>query len=228
MLGTFVEIAVMHSTPQSIEGAFAAIQRIETLMNVHHPDSELSLINRSADIGSVWISPEMTDILSQAIQLFSISNGIFDVVRRGGSSADMVLSKNHIELNGPLFLDLSGIAKGFAVDQAVAALIASGVTGGIVNAGGDLRYFGEYHPELTLRHPQYGLMSLTALNKPAVATSMPRSDGDLPLNVTVAADTCTIADALTKVVLALGDHAESVLSHYGAMAFAMHCDSVVA
>jgi len=39
-------------------------------------------------------------------------------------------------------LDLGGIAKGYAVDRAAAALAAWGVTDGLVNVGGDLRALG--------------------------------------------------------------------------------------
>ncbi|MBF0283293.1 MAG: FAD:protein FMN transferase [Magnetococcales bacterium] len=40
-------------------------------------------------------------------------------------------------------LDLGGIAKGYAVDQAIAALRGAGVNHGIVNAGGNLRAIGD-------------------------------------------------------------------------------------
>ena len=39
-------------------------------------------------------------------------------------------------------MDLGGIAKGYAVDQAVAAMTSLGIRGGVVDAGGDLRCFG--------------------------------------------------------------------------------------
>jgi FAD:protein FMN transferase len=39
-------------------------------------------------------------------------------------------------------IDLGGIAKGYAVDRAVAALQAWGITGALVNAGGDLYVLG--------------------------------------------------------------------------------------
>ncbi|MEG3638192.1 FAD:protein FMN transferase [Magnetococcus sp. PR-3] len=40
-------------------------------------------------------------------------------------------------------LDLGAIAKGYAIDRAIAILQAHGVTGAIVNAGGDLRVIGD-------------------------------------------------------------------------------------
>ena len=52
-----------------------------------------------------------------------------------------------------LTIDLGGIAKGFAVDCAVAALKRAGVQAGIVNAGGDLRAFGLGEETVRIRHP---------------------------------------------------------------------------
>jgi thiamine biosynthesis lipoprotein len=44
--------------------------------------------------------------------------------------------------SSPVWLDLGAVAKGYAVDEAVRSLRENGVSGGIVNAGGDLRTFG--------------------------------------------------------------------------------------
>ena len=41
-----------------------------------------------------------------------------------------------------MWLDLGGVAKGYAVDEAVRVLKEGGIRSGIVNAGGDLRSFG--------------------------------------------------------------------------------------
>jgi len=46
-------------------------------------------------------------------------------------------------------LDLGGIAKGFAVDQAIAQLRDAGVVSGSVNAGGDLRVLGNRRTRCT-------------------------------------------------------------------------------
>jgi thiamine biosynthesis lipoprotein len=46
--------------------------------------------------------------------------------------------------NPAVQLDFGGIAKGYAVDLAVAALRKRGIDSGIVNAGGDLRAFGRH------------------------------------------------------------------------------------
>lgn len=59
------------------------------------------------------------------------------------STHDIVLGDGELSSRNPAVqLDLGGIAKGYAVDQACAALKAMGISSAIVNAGGDLRAFG--------------------------------------------------------------------------------------
>ncbi len=53
-------------------------------------------------------------------------------------------------------LDLGGIAKGFAVDRAIEQLMAAGCIGGQVNAGGDMRVFGENATPVWLRTDRGG------------------------------------------------------------------------
>jgi thiamine biosynthesis lipoprotein len=125
-----------------------------------------------------------------------------------------------------LRLDLGGIAKGFAVDQAVRSLKRAGVAWGLVNAGGDLRAFGSRAWPIHVRHPAAPgqLIAVGTLREGAVATSAPyfseRMQGGqptsalfdpttersivAPISATVFARTCLFADALTKAVL-LGD-----------------------
>ena len=70
-------------------------------------------------------------------------------------------------------LDLSGIAKGYAVDRACEVLQAMGADRIIVNAGGDLRVAGHWSQEVRLRHPKAphcGVHVLSLRNR-ALATS---------------------------------------------------------
>src|SRR4029077_2892855 len=58
-----------------------------------------------------------------------------------------------VRFRAPLHLDLGGIAKGFAVDQAVESLRSHGVITALVNAGGDLRALGRRAWPVMVRHP---------------------------------------------------------------------------
>jgi FAD:protein FMN transferase len=111
---------------------------------------------------------------------------------------------------------LSGIAKGFAVDQAVAALQAQGVPHGIVNAGGDLRVFGDVPQEVHLRHPDGGFTAAISVQEEAMAVSCnisQRRAGHTPhigpdgkcirsdKSIVIKAPTCMLADAITKIAM---------------------------
>lgn len=74
-------------------------------------------------------------------------------------------------------LDLGGIAKGYAVDRAVELLRQAGISGGIVDAGGDLRLFGR-KPDGTIwrtgiQHPRdpNGILAVLELTDIAIITS---------------------------------------------------------
>lgn len=140
----------------------------------------------------------------------------------------------------PGCIDLGGIAKGFAVDRAINVLRRSGCEYGCVNAGGDLAYFGPEAMTVTLVEPMRrkpaGEIDLL---EGAIATSagLPK-DGDLSFDhltnkqgrwtsVTVSAESACDADALTKVVWALGHRAAPLLAFAEAQAFAIRDDAMI-
>jgi FAD:protein FMN transferase len=137
-------------------------------------------------------------------------------------------------------IDLDGIAKGYAVDRAIDSLRARGVAG-TVNAGGDLRTTRKCSEPLLVRcdTARGGLVRLGRLGTGAFASSQSRvrhdvdaalaSDGiddrrtdgrHLPLMVVgVAAPSCAMADALTKVVAVDPEAAVGLLEQRGATAW---------
>ena len=137
----------------------------------------------------------------------------------------------------PMLLDLGGIAKGFAVDRAIHELKRGGCIQGVVNAGGDLRRFGPLPQPIHLRRRD-GLVQVAELRCGALATSAPHAAHAerlaQPLGsifdprarrawngsgaVMVAAPTCVIADALTKVAALAGPACGSLLARFGARA----------
>jgi len=153
---------------------------------------------------------------------------------------DVELKNGVVRYRKPLRLDFGGIAKGYAVDCAVHALREHGATAGRVNAGGDLRMFG---PSPETVHVRTGgtrsrVFTLAQIADAAVATSaygderrrvgrrwatsLIDSRTGLPVmstrTVSVIADTCMVADALTKVVALRGVAARPLLQDYGAIA----------
>jgi thiamine biosynthesis lipoprotein len=265
LLGTFVEIIAFGmeeaKSRTAINAAFAAVEKIQTLMSAHDPASELSLLNREAASRSVSVSAQTFEVLGRAGKLARESGGAFDItvaptlaewgllpanLRRQdqGSWRDVLLLRGRqVCFRRPLALDLGGIAKGFAVDRAIESLQAHGVKAACVNAGGDLRVFGELPSTIHLRHParpQRFTRTIT-LRESALATSSPCfterrwqkqrvSHLVNPLShqaitgavsVTVCAGECWLADALTKVVLNAPSRAQELLAKYEAEAFVL-------
>lgn len=238
LLGTFVAVQA-DGPPGALDEAFAAIETVHTHMSFHSPESDLSRINRAGHRAPVHVHPWTYKVLAMACELGLRTQGAFDVTlpEAPGSYADLVLyADGTVGLRRPAQIDLGGIAKGFAVDAAVQALERAGASRGCVNAGGDLRRFGEPHPPVHVRVPGIPDCSvrLPDVPRPAFATSSscfgsrlhdPRSRRRkrFAASITVAAATCVIADALTKVVALLGPHA-AVLRDFDALAFAVDRD----
>jgi thiamine biosynthesis lipoprotein len=139
-------------------------------------------------------------------------------------AAVRLLPDNHVVFDTPLTLDLGGIAKGFAVDRAVAVLRRHGVRAAVVNAGGDLRAIGPGVP-IHLRNPVdpsavrfAGMLQNGAIATSSAAATLTRfGSGQVSALVrararrpiidrdafSVIAGGCIVADALTKVLAQL-------------------------
>ncbi len=144
--------------------------------------------------------------------------------KNGAHDSIQLRAENRVRFAGPsVKIDLGGIAKGFAVDRAVEALLRHGIAEGLVNAGGDLRVFGPRCYAIDIRDPRQPDRPLyrVALGNAALASSAGRFDPvcshqvldsgvvdpatAMPVRAisgaTVCASGCMIADALTKVVM---------------------------
>lgn len=254
LLGTFVEIDC--DCGEAIDAGFAAIVRVHALMSAHEPDSDVGRINRLGHLGPVEVDHWTMLVLERALAWSKRSAGAFDVVRAGKSAIERGLLPRHadqpmpeashwtwIEAHGRTVnlvkagcIDLGGIAKGFAVDRAVAAMRRAGASSGLVNAGGDLFAFGPVRRPVTVVHPRTRrpLVELE-LRDSALATSALQVEGSgdhLPagaewISVSVRAQSACDADALTKLAWArlagLGD----MLGGCGAQAFGIRANGSV-
>lgn len=261
LLGTFVEIAASAGNEITLAGgidaAFAAVARVHRLMSFHDPASDVSRMNRQGFPRGVTVDPWTWEVMHAAQNFASESDGAFDVTvapvltesnilpdcgygrNLGATSRDIFLQKDgEVFFRRGLVVDLGGIAKGFAVDRAVEALLNQGVSSGLVNAGGDIRIFGSGRQSIHIRHPNEPQRSagVIVLRDRALATSAgyfaPNAliDGRThqamarQISVTVAAEDCMTADALTKVVFALREKSAPVLRRYGSDALLLERD----
>ena len=71
------------------------------------------------------------------------SSGLMDAMGVCGWDKSQLRADSAVKKHDAASVDLGGIAKGFGIDQATEALQASGLQGGMVNVGGDVRCFGQ-------------------------------------------------------------------------------------
>lgn len=245
-LGTFIRISASAENrallERAITAAFAQIEAIESRMSLFRPDSDLSRINRSS--APVTVHPHTLRVLRLACRLAERSNHRFNptvggaLVARGrlpnhdqgdyipiGCAHDIRLTDQRVERLRPVYLTLDGIAKGWAVDRAIAMLRAHGIRSATVNAGGDWRCIGRTEA-ITQAHPQ-GTLQLGHLTNGACATSaagldpmrfpallMTPHDPVVAGEWTVIAPMAWQADALTKIAAA-GDDASAWVARCG-------------
>ncbi|UGA43173.1 FAD:protein FMN transferase [Bradyrhizobium quebecense] len=276
LLGTFVEIEVAAAagpeTNAAINAAFDAVARVHRLMSFHEHDSDVSRVNRDAGVRPTRVHAWTFEVLEAALEMRRRSKGAFDVTVApvlqamgllpgpGGGrvigpeqsldNAIELLPELAVRLRSPcITIDLGGIAKGFAVDRAVEVLRGFDIPGGVVNAGGDLRVFGQEQHTVHLRDPRdpLHLLARIKLTDQALASTALRFDlvdgappgtsaiidpatgnpTNVAIGATVCAPSCMIADALTKAVMISGTDAGDLLEHYKASALLISTDGDV-
>ena len=152
----------------AFDAAIAEIRRVEAVMTTWRPDSEISKINAAAGKAPVTVSDETLSIIKDSVHTSEISEGTFDITFQtlhglwkfdedldphppadkdikarlpflgfknivvDDAKKTVMLAKDKTQIG------LGGIAKGYAVDRAVAILDKAGLTSFFVQAGGDL------------------------------------------------------------------------------------------
>jgi thiamine biosynthesis lipoprotein len=155
--------------PAIANAAFDEVDRIDRLMSNYKAESPLSQVNRDAARHPVTVDKELFDFIAEAMRYTRQSRGAFDitvgplmkvwgffrgdgrvpstsevaVVRRLVGPQNVVLDAANHSIGfarSGVELDLGGIAKGYAVDRAVAILKARGIVAALVSAGGSTIY----------------------------------------------------------------------------------------
>lgn len=251
MMGTFVEIGVTstsQATHDVISTAFQKMKAVDRLLSFHQKDSQLSQLNRDG-INGVYVDSITLDVLKKSRHMMQQSHGAFNYTAGGalvdygilpdhggpkslaiGTDDDIEINDNLVILKRPLRLNFDGIAKGYAVDLAVQYLLDMGISSGWVNAGGDLRTFGNIDIPVHRRELDGQLTFLGRYKNTSVATSsvgidyqarFPGTIIDRSLAIkrgiwTISAPKAWLADALTKVAaVSPSAQARSIISSLG-------------
>ena len=234
---------------------------IEEKMSAFKSTSELSKITQNAGIRPVNVSDDVFCVLERAREISQTSNGAFDITVRPmtqlwnfGSGKDTVPKKSEIEAAKSSVgyqnlvldskektaylckpgssIDLGGIAKGYAADEAKRILSEHKVTGALINFGGNILAVGNSFEEtpwkIGIQNPllERGVSALTIdVSDKSVVTSAvnerffirngvryhhilspltgyPAQSG--LLSVTIIDERSWLADALSTAVFVLG------------------------
>ena len=170
--------------PKVLEDALAVMQDVDWMMNPLNPDSAIYQVNQDAATQPVVVPAAMFQVVERALYYSRLSEGAFDIsfgavgrlydYRAGNAPSDADLAASlpgvsyrdihtdaaagSISFSRPgMYIDLGGIAKGFAVDQAIEVLQRAGITSGFASAGGDSRILGSHgdRPRMIgIRHPR--------------------------------------------------------------------------
>lgn len=255
---------------EAIWAARSAVFRVDTLMSTYRTTSEVSELNRAAGTGAwTVLSPWTSDVLAAALAWAERSGGAFDPTVqplmqvwgfRGGeprvpAAGDLERARAEVgwarvgnDAHGSrarlpdagMALDFGALAKGYAVDRALAAAEAAGAVSVMVDLGGNIGVFGPPPREagawtFGIRDPRANDRILGTLTLPAggaVATSGDYEQGFVQggvryshimdprtgspargvLSVTVATRDGLSADALSTTLFVLGADAGTALA----------------
>ncbi|HLY08175.1 MAG TPA: FAD:protein FMN transferase [Planctomycetota bacterium] len=149
------------------DAAFAVMKDVDDRMSDYKPDSELSRLSAAAGTGPHPVSQPLFDVLLKSVWTARVSEGTFDItigplvrlwrrsrktlslpsaeeIRAAKALVDIRLlaldeAKRTADLRKPgMILDVGGIAKGYACDQAIEALRRLGISRALVDTGGGM------------------------------------------------------------------------------------------
>lgn len=232
----------------AIRSAFeAVIASVDGAMSLFRTDSELSLFNRRQSSDFQQLSVATLSVVQEALRIAALTSGSFNptlgplVGRYGfgpissglaGTPEEITVTGNAVrKARSALTLDLNGIAKGYALDQLVAACKSLGINEFLLELGGEVHASGR-HPadrawQVGIERPgaDGSVQRVVALDGAALATSGNGINGfayggrryshiidpisgrptDLaPASVTVASGSAMTADALATALFAMG------------------------
>lgn len=187
-------------------GITQVMELVNQKMSTYLADSEVSQFNRFGSEKPFLISAETASVLKQSLDISAMSDGYFDItvgplVRAWGFGADGSIEKVPdasvlaqiddsvgftklqlqdlalLKADADVEIDLSAIAKGYAVDLVAEFLLQQSLSDFLINIGGELRASGtnvDHHVwRVGIERPEMlgGVENIVALNDMAVATS---------------------------------------------------------
>ncbi len=199
VFGSYVRIRALAPSQSKAENAvrktFQEMFRLDTLWSGFLTGSEVALVNES---GRALVSAETRDLIEAGLEFCRETEGALDITvqplieawgflgdgYRVPDTAELkALCKlidfrkvkvfgDSVVLTRGVRIDLGAVAVGRAVDRAVETLKAAGVEQGLIDAGGDIRVFGNRVWRIGLQNPRgEGVIRVFKLRNQAVSTS---------------------------------------------------------
>jgi thiamine biosynthesis lipoprotein len=196
------DVAVAGGDPAAVADV---LERWETVFSLYRPESELSRVNRT-DAQVVAVSPLFAHALRVALDVAAETGGLVDPTLCG-RWPELVVSGRLLSRPPGLTLDLNGVVKALAVDDAAETLDGPG----FVSVGGDLAVRGPVDVALpadgSVRVVSGGLATSGTASRGAhlvdAATGRP---SESPWEqVTASGSTCLAADVAAKAAFLLGE-----------------------
>ncbi len=263
LMDTIVEIQAQGDqvlAQAAMKGAFEELGRVDSTFG--YQDSLLKELNSSHSIDS----REFYDLVRFSLTVHRESLGAFSLTLRPildawgfsgthpyrvpteeefehwrslPSDSDIVLLEDGrtVQTREGSLIDLGGVAKGYAADNAARVMREKGVAAGLINAGGDIMSFGDRTWQIGIKHPRApGTFAIVPIRGRAIATS-----GDYErfflqdhrrychildpatgwpaqryMSTTIVADSCAQADAWATALFVNGlESLQSVLKDKG-------------
>jgi thiamine biosynthesis lipoprotein len=161
-----------------VNQAFKMIKNDEKKFSFYDEESVLYNINQSSD-STFYMDNEINEIFSLAGDVYIQTDSLYDLTIGAlselwdfeneivPSEQEIMLAKSRIGWQNLRFnqesferpagfkINTGSIVKGFIIDKIIEFLKTSGVHSGIVNAGGDIRIFGQTKPlKIGVKHPR--------------------------------------------------------------------------
>jgi thiamine biosynthesis lipoprotein len=204
-MGIDISLTVLHRqqdvAEKAIEAALAQVQRVDQLMSLYRPDSQIRTLNRTGVLDRP--DPLLVDIIQTSLHMSRRTQGAFDItvqplwelyaaakkegtlpspqaIRDARAKVDwqkVEVSDTRLAFKDPgMAITLNAIAQGYAADLALAALRHHGITQALVNTGeiGALGRRADGQPwTVGIQHPRApdAYVALAQLEDRCLATS---------------------------------------------------------
>jgi len=139
-MGTRLDILLLGQDQSKSEQVWKEIEievkRLDKMLNKFDPKSNLACMNRDAVHGYATINDELWSILMDCLRYHKLTLGYFDISLQDFDKVTFTEENQSVRfLQKDMELDLSGYAKGYALEKIRGILVSNGITQAFVNLG---------------------------------------------------------------------------------------------